>query len=68
MTMEGDNDAPTTHATIANVVTAPSVAPYTKSSIVHFKIIFYIFSRPYNTIWIVHAKIYIILDFQNAFR
>jgi hypothetical protein len=36
--MEGDNDAPITPATTANVVTAPLVAPYTKSSIDHFMI------------------------------
>jgi hypothetical protein len=35
-TIEGDNNAPITPATTANVVTAPSVAPYTKSSIDHF--------------------------------
>ena len=35
-TIEGESEAPTTPATIAKVVTAPSVAPYTKSSIDHF--------------------------------
>jgi hypothetical protein len=35
-TTEGESEAPTTPATIAKVVTAPSVAPYTKSSIDHF--------------------------------
>ena len=35
-TIEGESEAPTTPATIAKVVTAPSVAPYTKSSMDHF--------------------------------
>ena len=33
---EGESEAPTTPATTAKVVTAPSVAPYTKSSIESF--------------------------------
>jgi hypothetical protein len=37
-TTEGESEAPTTPATIAKVVTAPSVAPYTKSSMNHVKI------------------------------
>jgi hypothetical protein len=34
--IDGDKDAPMTPATIAKVVTAPSVAPYTKLSIENF--------------------------------
>lgn len=37
--MEGASDTPTTPATTAKVVTAPSIAPYTKSSI-SFHLIF----------------------------
>jgi hypothetical protein len=32
--MDGESEAPTTPATTAKVVTEPSIAPYTKSSMV----------------------------------